>query len=84
MTQQENLTKFLKLIRNRLKLSDESVELAMDADLNSIGLDSSSALNLMLDLEEEFGVFFPESTFTEETFATPDSLWKILVALRTQ
>jgi acyl carrier protein len=84
MTQQENLNKFLELICNRLKLSGESVELAMDADLNSMGLDSSSALNLMLDLEEEFGVFFPESMFTEETFETPNSLWKSLQALQMQ
>jgi acyl carrier protein len=78
----EPLAKFLVLVRSHVKLLDEAQELRMDAPLEALGLDSSAALNLMLDLEDAFGVVFDDSLFTEETFATPQSLWQSLAALR--
>jgi acyl carrier protein len=78
----EGLPNFLALVRSHLKLLDDTQELSMDAPLEALGLDSSAALNLMLDLEEAFGVVFDESLFTEETFATAQSLWQSLAALR--
>jgi acyl carrier protein len=75
------LNQFLELVRQRLKYDQKDFNLFMNSDLGEMGLDSMAALNLMLDLEENFGVVFPESMFTEETFATPDSLWKSLLIL---
>ena len=82
LEQREDLTHFLALVRYHLKLVDEDLELAMDTDLDGMGLDSISALNLMLDLEEAFGIVFQNSMFTEEIFATPYALWKALSTLR--
>jgi acyl carrier protein len=77
----EQITRFLAVVRRNLKSLD-AAELPMDANLESLGLDSVSALTLMLDLEEAFGVVFDPSMFTEETFATPESLWLALSSLR--
>jgi acyl carrier protein len=82
LTQQEDIARFLVLIRQHLKLADKESELAMSADLDGLGLDSQSALGLMLDLEEAFGVVFPNSLLNEEAFATPNSLWEALSSLR--
>jgi acyl carrier protein len=73
---------FLGIMRPHLKLLDPNAELEMSASLESLGLDSASALSLMLDLEDKFEVMFDESLFTEETFASAQSLWDALAKLR--
>lgn len=80
--QQTDMSRFMALVRRHLKLADAEQDLVMDADLDALGLDSQSALSLMLDLEESFGVVFPNSMLSEETFATPNSLWQGLSSLR--
>lgn len=80
--QEGDLGRFMALVRQHLKLADANLEVAMDADLDGLGLDSQAALNLMLDLEEAFGVVFLDSMFTEETFSSPASLWQALSSLR--
>jgi acyl carrier protein len=82
LTQQGDIARLLALVRQHLKLADKEMELAMDADLDALGLDSQSALSLMLDLEDAFGVVFQNSMLNEETFATPNSLWETLSSLR--
>lgn len=77
-----DIARFMALVRQHLKLSDVNQDLAMNAGLDGLGLDSQAALNLMLDLEETFGVVFQDSMFTEEIFATPGSLWEALSSLR--
>lgn len=49
-------------------------KLVDDAVLSELGMDSMSAFNIMLDLEEEFDVQFPEELLTYETFRSPASL----------
>lgn len=80
--QEGDTARFLALVRQHLRLADGDLELTMNAELDGLGLDSISALNLMLDLEEAFGVVFQNSMFTAETFATPNSLWETLSSLR--
>lgn len=77
-----DLPQFLALVRRHLKGLDDSQGLPMDADLQSLGLDSVSALNLMLDIEDGFSVVFDNAHFTEETFESANSLWTILETLR--
>ena len=79
---EEDLERFMALVRQHLKLVDENLRVAMSADLDRLGLDSQAALNLMLDLEEDFSVVFQDSMFTEETFSSPASLWQALSSLR--
>lgn len=53
------------------------------SDLASLGMDSMSALNLLLDIEEEFDVAFPEEYLTAEVFRTPASLAMAIQELAT-
>jgi acyl carrier protein len=58
-------------------LADEQ-DLTQDLDLAEHGLDSLGTVNLLLDLEEAFGMTFPDDRLTPGTFATPASMWKVL------
>ena len=79
---QSDMERFLAVLRRNLKYLDGDSALDLDAELTGLGLDSASALSVMLDLEEEFGIFFESSMFTEDTFATPRKLWESLSSLR--
>ncbi len=45
-----------------------------DAELTRLGLDSMAAINLMIDIEDEFGITFPDALLTPETFRTSMTL----------
>ena len=62
----------LALVRE--KLFDGGGELTDRADLFAAGLDSMGIMQLMILLEERFGVRVPESAVTRENFATVASL----------
>ena len=49
--------------------------------LADLGLDSMSALNLLLDIEEEFEVEFPQEYLTAEVFNTTMSLHAAITSL---
>jgi acyl carrier protein len=53
----------------------------MTSNLYDLGLDSTGALNLLLELEEAFGVSFPEALLTDSTFETPAALRSALMRL---
>lgn len=70
------------LVVEHVEPIDSVDELADDAVLRDLGMDSMSALNLMLDLEEEFDVQFPEELLTDETFRSAASLAEAIEMLR--
>ncbi|MEU7240672.1 phosphopantetheine-binding protein [Streptomyces sparsogenes] len=51
-------------------------------DLKTAGLDSMATVELLVRLEEAYGVDFPDSVLSGETFATPATLWRVLTAQR--
>ncbi|NEO41270.1 MAG: acyl carrier protein [Moorea sp. SIOASIH] len=53
-----------------LKLVKSVDEIKDDTELTSLGLDSMGATNLMIDLEDEFDITFPDALLTPETFKT--------------
>ncbi len=63
-----------RVVRNHLRFLDAADPLAPDASLRELGLDSLAAIDLLLDLEQTFGVVFPEQLLTEETFRTASSI----------
>lgn len=73
---------FEKLVRPYLPLLDDEAVLAPDTMLTDLGLDSLATVGLLMDLEEAFGVQFPDELLTGETFATAASLWGVVVTLR--
>ena len=64
--------RLLVLLQQHTNLQDGSFPL--DANLEDLGLDSLRAVDLLIALEDNFGVFFPESLLTEETFRTASTL----------
>ena len=48
------------------------------ASLFDLGLDSMGTVQLLLELEETFGVTFPDEALTPEVFATPGSPWEVV------
>jgi acyl carrier protein len=69
------------ILRRHLTLLAADAELAEDADLAELGLDSMTAINLMLDLEQGFGVRFPDEMLDPEVFRSPRRLAEAIHAL---
>ncbi|MEY9842592.1 acyl carrier protein [Streptacidiphilus sp. EB103A] len=65
---------FEDIVRTNLGLGPETV-LSASSSLPDLGLDSRSAVNLSVDLEEAFGLLFPDDALIAATFATVGSLW---------
>ena len=71
---------FRKILLARLPYADDE-EFAPDDDLAALGLDSMGTINLLIDLEEAFGLELPDGLITEETLATAGSLWQMVSSL---
>ncbi|NEO67782.1 MAG: acyl carrier protein [Moorea sp. SIO4G2] len=69
------------ILREYLPLVADDEEIAVEADLTDLGLDSMNAVNLMLDIEEEFEVSFPESMLNAEVFYSVSTLAKAIQSL---
>ncbi|TJZ97402.1 acyl carrier protein [Actinacidiphila oryziradicis] len=68
---------FGEIVRTNLELGPD-VALAADSSLPDLGLDSLTAVNLSVDLEEAFGFSFPDNILIAATFTTVGSLWTAL------
>jgi len=72
---------FLGILCSHLKQIGDGNSLTMESNLYILGLDSMAAVNLLLELEEVFGVIFPDTFLTESTFETPMALKSAIVSL---
>jgi acyl carrier protein len=52
-----------------------------DADLYQLGLTSHASVNVMLAIEEEFDVEFPDEVLKKATFATLNNIVAVLAGL---
>jgi len=75
---------FLGLLHRHLKQTSDVGALGMESDLYELGLDSMAAVNLLLELEETYGVIFPDTLLSESTFETPMALKSAIVSLLSQ
>jgi acyl carrier protein len=62
----------LRLVRE--KLFDGGAPMTVETDLFAAGLDSMGIMQLMISIEERFGVRVPEASVTRENFSTASSL----------
>jgi acyl carrier protein len=69
---------FLKLLVAHLGAVETVDQIAPDASLRSLGLNSMRAVDLVMDLEDSFDFAFPDSAFTDEVFATADTIWAVV------
>ena len=68
-------------LRRSLAFIEPDQPFPMETDLEELGLDSMGAINLLLDLEETFGIVFPDALLTAETFQTGASLEQAIRSL---
>ena len=75
---------FLQLVAKYLKaLGDPAALHAQESNLFDLGLDSTAALSLLMEIEERYGVTFPDSLLSDSTFETAEALKRGLgVAVR--
>lgn len=71
---------FEKLLKPHLPFAADG-PLEPGDDLAGLGLDSMSIVQLLADIEDEFGVELPDDILNEATFATVGSLWQALAEL---
>jgi acyl carrier protein len=72
--------RFLLVLLRHLVV-DSPAQVPPEAALRMLGLNSMRAVDLVVDLEEEFGFLFTDDLFTDETFATAESLWRAVGGL---
>ncbi len=82
MTITDDLTvKLDEVLRRHLRFLRKNQEIHSSAFLNELGLDSVSAVDLLVDLERTFGVTFRDDRLNADTFRTAESLLETLVTL---
>jgi acyl carrier protein len=72
---------FLSMVAKYLRSLGTPADLTMQSNLFDLGLDSTAALNLLLEIEERYGVVFPDALMDDATFATPAALKSSLQSL---
>ncbi|MCX6467816.1 acyl carrier protein [Williamsia herbipolensis] len=56
------------------KMSVDAMSVDSSVDLYELGLTSHASVNVMLALEDEFDIEFPDTDLKKSTFATVDNL----------
>ncbi len=79
---QDQITeKLLIVLSKHLKFTADPQTIPLDKPLDELGLDSMGAVNLLLDLEDNFAISFPGSLISEDTFRTAANLHKAVSSL---
>ncbi|MDT0345435.1 phosphopantetheine-binding protein [Streptomyces litchfieldiae] len=82
MPQKPWSTQFEKIVRAHLPALTDGTGLEPTAKLFDLGLNSLGMIALLVALEDEFDVTFPEADLGAETFATPAMLWGVIDRVR--
>ncbi len=64
----------------RERLLETTVPMDAGSDLYTLGLDSMAIMQLLILIEEEYGVSLPESSLTRENFSTARQLAHLIRA----
>jgi len=68
------------LARIRSELVELQPEFSVDSDLFDAGLDSMAIMQVILMIEQEFGVKLPDALIKRETFATARRIGNAVIA----
>jgi acyl carrier protein len=66
------------LVRRHLKFLKAKDSLAVDDNLGELGLDSMASIELLVEIEDHFGVQIPEEFLAEDTFQSLNTLSELL------
>ncbi|WP_405059125.1 phosphopantetheine-binding protein [Kribbella sp. NBC_01505] len=72
---------FEEVLREQIQQTSDERPLAASDALFDLGVDSFGTVELLIALEDRFGVRLPDQALTAETFATVGSLWSVLAGL---
>ena len=81
MTSNDVFARVRKVLKDHGRLSDDPNGIALDADLYQSGMTSHASVNVMLALEEEFEVEFPDRMLTRNVFNSIASICDALSEL---
>jgi acyl carrier protein len=70
MTTTDFETPIRKVLRDHARLNGDAMTLARDADLYQAGMTSHASVNVMLALEGEFNIEFPDRMLKRSVFAS--------------
>ena len=76
-------TQFEEVLRRHLR-SAKADAINCDTELAQLGLDSMTAVAVLLDMEKTFGIKFPDDMLVEGTFRTAGRLKEAVQKLREQ
>jgi acyl carrier protein len=74
-------TQFEEVLRRHLR-SAKTDAIKYDVELTQLGLDSMTAVAVLLDMEKTFGIKFPDDMLVEGTFRTAGRLKEAVLLLR--
>lgn len=66
---------FERVLREWLPLLPPGHGLTPDDDLASFGLDSLGIVSLLIAMEDQFDILFPDDLVTPQVFVNPRALW---------
>lgn len=66
--------RYLKVLRNYINSEIKEVDI-MELNMEELGIDSFKSIQLLIDLEVEFDIEFPDSMLSMELFASAGSLY---------
>ena len=70
-----------KVLADHGKMSVDPTGIEADADLYSLGLTSHASVNVMLALEDEFDIEFPDEALKKSTFASISNIEAVVTDL---
>jgi acyl carrier protein len=70
----EHVTKIRTILKEHGRLSKDAATLDTNADLYQAGMTSHASVNVMLALEGEFDIEFPDSMLKRDVFSSIDAI----------
>jgi acyl carrier protein len=75
-------SEFDALIRSHCRFIHPSAAIEPDELIASLGADSLEIVELIVELEDQFGIVFTDYLLTPDVFATPGTIWTAVELLR--
>lgn len=70
----DTVPRLLALLRPHLRMLAADTPIRLDDDLGKLGLDSLESIDVLMEIESEFGVAIPDDQITVNTLATAGNL----------